>query len=119
MCTYTVTGTANSCSVLCFSVVWVFFVFTSDPYHVSPRDRRGSGRGRFGRPPTVKDHDLQNMDADDDDEGWAGHHEEVDYTKEVVFEDSSDDESNGDKRDQLAASRQHSEVPILFALGGC
>ena len=85
---------------------------------MSPRDRRGSGRGRSGRPPTVKDHDLQNMDADDDDEGWAGHHEEVDYTKEVVFEDSSDEESNGDKRDQLVVGHQHSEVMMMYGLGG-
>ena len=58
------------------------------------------------------------MDADDDDEGWAGHHEEVDYTKEVVFEDSSDEESNGDKRDQLVAGRQQSEVRMMLRLAG-
>lgn len=46
------------------------------------------------RPPTVKADDLKNMElADDDDEGWAGHHEDVDYTKEVIFSDSSDDEA--------------------------
>ena len=46
------------------------------------------------RPPTVKADDLKSMElADGDDEGWAGHHEEVDYTKEVIFSDSSDDEA--------------------------
>ena len=46
------------------------------------------------RPPTVKADDLKNMElVDDEDGGWAGHHEEVDYTKEVIFSDSSDDEA--------------------------
>lgn len=47
------------------------------------------------RPPTVKADDLKSMDVPDEEEGgWAGHHEEVDYTKEVIFSDSSDDESS-------------------------
>ena len=34
------------------------------------------------RPPTVREDDLRNMEVlDDEDGGWAGHHEEVDYTK--------------------------------------
>ena len=46
------------------------------------------------RPPTVKADELKSMEMGDEDEGgWAGHHEEVDYTKEVVFSDSSDDET--------------------------
>ena len=46
------------------------------------------------RPPTVKADDLKSMElVDDEDEGWAGHHEEVDYSKEVIFSDSSDDEA--------------------------
>lgn len=59
------------------------------------------------RPPTVKADDLKSMDVPDEEEGgWAGHHEEVDYTKEVIFSDSSDDESpsklgKGTKKHQL------------------
>lgn len=59
------------------------------------------------RPPTVKADDLKSMDVPDEEEGgWAGHHEEVDYTKEVIFSDSSDDESSsklgkGMKKHQL------------------
>ncbi len=49
----------------------------------------------MSRPPTVKEDDLRSMELLEEDEGgWAGHHDEVDYTKEVVFEDSSDDESS-------------------------
>jgi len=33
---------------------------------------------------------LSGLEAEDDG-GWAGHHEEVDYSKEVVFSDSSDE----------------------------
>ena len=56
--------------------------------------RKGEKGEEVSRPPTVKADDLKSMEMPDDEEGgWAGHHEEVDYTKEVVFEDSSDDES--------------------------
>lgn len=44
------------------------------------------------RPPTVRSDDIDNMDEEGD-VGWAGHYEEVDYSKEVVFEDSSDEDS--------------------------
>lgn len=43
----------------------------------------------------VKNEELKNLelpDEDDDVGGWAGYHEEVDYSKKVVFNDSSDDE---------------------------
>ena len=30
----------------------------------------------------------------EEDDGWAGHQEEVDYSKEVVFEDSSDEDGS-------------------------
>ena len=39
--------------------------------------------------------DIKNMDVgEEEDGGWAGHHEEVDYSKEVVFSDSSDEEGS-------------------------
>ena len=39
--------------------------------------------------------DIKNMDVEEEEGGWAGHHEEVDYSKEVVFSDSSDEENSG------------------------
>ncbi len=42
--------------------------------------------------------DIKSMDAGEEEEGgWAGHHEEVDYSKEVVFSDSSDEEGSPKK----------------------
>ena len=39
--------------------------------------------------------DIKNLEMGEEEEGgWAGHHEEVDYSKEVVFSDSSDEESS-------------------------
>ena len=78
-----------------FMVVCVFVAclpFISDPYKVPMR--KGEMEDEVSRPPTVKADDLRSMELPEEDEGgWAGHHEEVDYTKEVVFEDSSDEES--------------------------
>ena len=43
--------------------------------------------------PIVKEDAMRSMDLPEDgDSGWAGHQDEVDYSKEVVFEDSSDEE---------------------------
>ena len=59
------------------------------------------------RPPTVRADDLKSMDMPDEEEGgWAGHHEEVDYTKEVIFSDSSDDESGN----KLSRAKKRQEV---------
>ena len=48
-----------------------------------PRNSRGrEGVEVSSRPPTVKADDLRSMELlDEDDSGWAGHHEEVDYSK--------------------------------------
>ena len=69
------------------------FVFSvprpSDPYAMPGLEED------VPRPPTVKADDLKSMElVDDEDGGWAGHHEEVDYSKEVIFSDSSDDEAS-------------------------
>ena len=56
-----------------------------DPYHDGQSNK------------LVKSEELKNLelpDEDDDVGGWAGYHEEVDYSKKVVFEDSSDDEGH-------------------------
>ncbi len=66
----------------------------------------------MSRPPTVKMDDIKNMDVGEEEEGgWAGHHEEVDYSKEVVFSDSSDEEGSAKKilpLDEPAARESHS-----------
>lgn len=42
--------------------------------------------------------DIKSMEVGEEEEGgWAGHHEEVDYSKEVVFSDSSDEEGSPKK----------------------
>ena len=74
----------------------VFCVYTCDSSVYRPSDPYAMPglEEDVPRPPTVKADDLKSMElVDDDDEGWAGHHEEVDYSKEVVFSDSSDDEA--------------------------
>ena len=71
------------------------------------------------RPPTVKADELKSMDVgEDEDDGWAGHHEEVDYTKEVVFEDSSDDESPSNKEKVDKKPRTRVGVCLSVCVGG-
>ena len=68
----------------------------ADPYAMPVHDED------VPRPPTVKADDLKNMElVDDEDGGWAGHHEEVDYSKEVIFSDSSDDEATPKDRHKV------------------
>lgn len=52
----------------------------------------------------MKEDELKNLEVsvDEDDGGWAGHHAEVDYSKEVVFDDS--DEELEDKRERSISS---------------
>ncbi|KAL5484570.1 hypothetical protein EMCRGX_G021095 [Ephydatia muelleri] len=63
-----------------------------DPYWM--RAREG---GRAPMAPIVKEDAIRSMDLPEDgDSGWAGHQDEVDYSKKVVFEDSSDEERAAD-----------------------
>lgn len=54
-----------------------------DPYKMPPHSsRERDGDEVTSRPPTVKADDLRSMEVlDEEDGGWAGHHEEVDYSK--------------------------------------
>ncbi|CAI8013955.1 Long-chain-fatty-acid--CoA ligase 5 [Geodia barretti] len=64
--------------------------FEVDPYKMPP------ARGEEGaaRPRNAKQEDLHTVEILDEEEGgWAGHHDEVDYSKEVVFSDSDEEES--------------------------
>lgn len=52
----------------------------------------------------MKEDELKSLEVsvDEDDGGWAGHHAEVDYSKEVVFDDS--DEEEGDEKGRSVGS---------------
>lgn len=59
--------------------------------------------------------DIKSMDVEEEEGGWAGHHEEVDYSKEVVFSDSSDEDNPGrqsknDKAKDQPGARQQRKV---------
>lgn len=73
-----------SCSMCTFSLNY------RDPYSIPPKDRSSKDDKPVSEG-SIKVTEDQLEDEEDD--GWAGHQEEVDYTKEVVFEDSSDEDS--------------------------
>ena len=57
----------------------------------------------------MKTEELKNLelpDEDDDVGGWAGYHEEVDYSKKVVFDDSGDDEERESHQEQQRQSKR-------------
>ena len=67
--------------------------------------------------------DIKSMDVGEEEEGgWAGHHEEVDYSKEVVFSDSSDEEgspkkSRIGKASPTGATRERQEQEVKGSAG--
>lgn len=70
-------------------------------------------RDEVSRPPTVKLDDIKSMDLEEEEDeegGWAGHHEDVDYSKEVVFSDSSDEERPAHSSEQPLAKHRSSGV---------
>lgn len=58
---------------------------------------------------------------EEDDEGWAGHQEEVDYTKEVIFEDSSDEDSpkKGRNKEQKEVVENHTHLILIVSIFAC
>jgi hypothetical protein len=71
-----------------------------------------SGRGEEGaaHPRNAKQEDLHNVEVLDEEEGgWAGHHEEVDYSKAVVFSDSDEEESA--KKEKKEKKAETDSVP--------
>ncbi|XP_048345540.1 LOW QUALITY PROTEIN: protein PRRC2A [Sphaerodactylus townsendi] len=60
------------------------------------------------RPPVLKQDDLKEFDELDqeNDEGWAGAHEEVDYTEKLKFSDEED----GKESDEEAAENRNDEA---------
>lgn len=66
---------------------------SSNADSAGPDERRRRDEGRDPLP-TSGPRSLQQLPDDDEDEGWAGHHEDIDYSKEVVFEDSSDEDDH-------------------------
>lgn len=61
----------------------------------------------------MKSEELKNLelpDEDDDVGGWAGYHEEVDYSKKVVFNDSSDDEERENHQEHQQRQLKRKEM---------
>ena len=52
-----------------------------------------SGAEAIERPSIIKQEDIQNINDDEDDAGWAGAQDEVDYNAKLQFDEESDDES--------------------------
>ena len=89
---------------MCKFIVAFELLHFSDPYKVHLPD------DDVTRPPTVKRDKIKQLDVGEEDEGgWAGHHEEVDYTKEVVFSDSSDEETEGRERSGKGGGKKNRE----------
>lgn len=68
------------------------------PPRPSPRPVRRPG-GRPSRPAIINPDDLKDLDDLDNDceDGWAGLHEEVDYSEKLKFSDDEEDHSPSDK----------------------
>ncbi|XP_067172983.1 protein PRRC2A [Apteryx mantelli] len=64
----------------------------------------------ISRPPVLKQDDLKEFDELDqeNDEGWAGAHEEVDYTEKLKF---SDEEDGKDSDEEAAEQGKDGEAP--------
>lgn len=81
----------RACGVLdILPIIHALSTFDIIYYYSLYRDPYQDGQSKL-----VKSEELKNLelpDEDDDVGGWAGYHEEVDYSKKVVFEDSSEDE---------------------------
>lgn len=67
------------------------------------------------RPSVVKDSDLRSLDdhKDDGDNGWAGTHEEVDYSAKLQFDESDDSEE-----DSKMQSNKRNDTRIYNKPGG-
>lgn len=64
------------------------------------------------RPSVVKDSELRSLDEhkEDADNGWAGTHEEVDYSAKLQFDesdDSEDDAPQSNKKTDAPSKRSH------------
>ncbi|TSL28246.1 Protein PRRC2B [Bagarius yarrelli] len=72
--------------------------FTRVPPRPSPRPIRRPG-DRPSRPAIINPDDLKDLDDLDNDceDGWAGLHEEVDYSEKLKFSDDEEDHSPSDK----------------------
>ncbi|XP_061475389.1 protein PRRC2A isoform X2 [Rhineura floridana] len=70
------------------------------------------------RPPVLKQDDLKEFDEleQENDEGWAGAHEEVDYTEKLKFSDEedgkdSDEETTENHNDEASGPESQSSAP--------
>ncbi|NWZ60904.1 PRC2A protein, partial [Haliaeetus albicilla] len=74
------------------------------PRLAGPRGPQPPQRGSEApaRPPVLKQDDLKEFDELDqeNDEGWAGAHEEVDYTEKLKFSDEEDGKDSDEEADE-------------------
>lgn len=71
----------------------------------------GKGRGEgYGRPAILKPEDIQAMDDNDEEEegGWAGAQDEVDYAAKLDFEDFDEDEKPSAENSKERSNRDTS-----------
>ncbi|XP_041738860.1 protein PRRC2A isoform X2 [Coregonus clupeaformis] len=80
------------------------------------QDGRGRPRGGGGemvkRPSILKQDDLKELDEldhQDGDEGWAGAHEEIDYSAKLKFSDDEGEEEGDEERNERPERSERSE----------
>ena len=77
-----------------------------------PRPGMGPSPNKSDRPSIIKDTDLQNLDQEKDDTGWAGAQDDVDYNAKLNFDESDDSDEDkpsqkkGDSRKERDSSRK-------------
>uniref|UniRef100_A0A3P8VW70 Proline-rich coiled-coil 2A n=1 Tax=Cynoglossus semilaevis TaxID=244447 RepID=A0A3P8VW70_CYNSE len=82
-----------------------------------PDSRQGGPRDTGGevvkRPSILKQDDLKELDEldHDGDEGWAGAHEEIDYSAKLKFSDDEGEEEAEEETDEKDSSEQAQEIP--------
>ncbi|XP_023665316.2 protein PRRC2B-like isoform X2 [Paramormyrops kingsleyae] len=80
------------------------------PARPTPRPPRPPAN-RTPRPTIINPEDLKELDDLDNscEDGWAGIHDEVDYSEKLKFSDDEEDHNGGDKREPWAEAELRSE----------
>ncbi|KAL4623339.1 protein PRRC2B-like isoform X7 [Arapaima gigas] len=88
------------------------------PTHPSSRPIRRPGE-HAPRPAIINPEDLKDLDDLDNDceDGWAGLHEEVDYSEKLKFSDDEEDHGSGEKNKKWTEWEHHRERQSSFSSG--
>ena len=94
-----------------------FFTRLTKPPFMGPPTSQAENR-----PSVIKDSDFKSLDDDkDDDNGWAGAQEEVDYNAKLKFDESDDSDedspkknSEGEKHKPSSDDGKDEKVACLF-----